>query len=142
MAVASQVAPMTRTPGHRRSFFFALHHRSLDLLERGRLGRLLPWLIFFLALGGTCALWLNARNASRDGLREEFRDLERETLTRIERRMQAHEQVLRGAMGLFASSPEPVTRRTPPISFRAWSRLSTTTVSPKTYQNAGRYFGS
>ena len=41
-----------------------------------------------------------------------------------------------------SSSPPAVTSLTPPISFLAWSNVSTTTVSPNTYQKAARYCSS
>ena len=52
----------------------------------------------------------SAGDASLAGLQTEFNYLNRDTRTRIEQRMQAYEQVLRGAAGLFATSHGKVTR--------------------------------
>jgi PAS domain S-box-containing protein len=116
MAVAGEAATMTRTSTHSGSLRSSLLRRILGVLDRGRLGRLLPFLVLLLGLGGTFLFWLGARNAARDSQQAGFHDLERDTRARIEQRMQAYGQVLRGAMALFAASPEPVARN----RFRAY----------------------
>jgi PAS domain S-box-containing protein len=101
---------MTIGGRHNGSFVFPFIHRALGVLDRARFGRLLPFLVLFVSLAGTFQLWRSARNASLAGLQTEFNYLDRDIQTRIEQRMQAYEQVLRGATGLFATSRGTVTR--------------------------------
>jgi PAS domain S-box-containing protein len=88
----------------------SLVERALSVLDRERIGRLLPVLVLIVSLAGTFQLWRAARNASLAGLETEFNYLDRDIQSRIEQRMQAYEQVLRGAAGLFATSQARVTR--------------------------------
>lgn len=67
----------------------------------------LPWLVLAVSLLLTFALWLGALQGSFRALKVDFDHRVREVENRIERRMNAYEQILRGAVGLFASSPDP-----------------------------------
>jgi CHASE1-domain containing sensor protein len=96
--------------GHSRSLRSSLFYRAIRVLEHGPVGRLLPSVILIASLGGTYLLWRNARNASLAGLEAEFRYLSHEMENRIEQRMQAYEQVLRGATALYAASHGEVSR--------------------------------
>lgn len=66
----------------------------------------LPWLIFCLSFATTLLLWQHERDISVRELRNNFDFQVRETTTRIEQRMAAYEQMLRGVQGLFAASTE------------------------------------
>ncbi len=66
----------------------------------------LPWTILILGLVATYVLQDNAREASRHELRDDFELRAAGIVDTIERRMRAYEQVLEGASGLFAASPD------------------------------------
>ena len=77
---------------------------SRDALIWLRHGRYLPWLALAVFLTMTYQFWKVAqRNASQE-LQTYFDFRVREANSRIEQRMMAYEQVLRGAQGLFAAS--------------------------------------
>jgi diguanylate cyclase (GGDEF)-like protein len=69
-------------------------------------GILLPALVFILSSLLTYELWRDARNNAELALQSNFEFQTRETMRRIEQRMLAYEQVLRGVVALFASSDE------------------------------------
>jgi diguanylate cyclase len=60
-------------------------------------------LVLAVSLLTTYQLWKNAHEQTRLALMADFDFLVRESTLRIEQRMQAYEQVLRGAAGLFAA---------------------------------------
>src|SRR5664279_4945767 len=100
---------INRTRGAVGRASLSIRAHAVRALERKPVTRWLPVLIFLTALCATCLLWTSARHASLAELQAEFDYRARETGTRIERRMQSYEQVLRGAQALFAAEPE-VTR--------------------------------
>jgi len=70
------------------------------------LGLLLVALVLAGSLSVTYLLWNSARRDAADELRDDFYLRVRDAEARITQRMSAHEQVLRGAAGLFAASHE------------------------------------
>ena len=83
---------------------FSLEARQpLDWMTRW-VGILLPALIFILSSLLTYELWRDARNNAQLALESNFQFQSRETMRRIEHRMQAYEQVLRGVVALYGSS--------------------------------------
>lgn len=69
-----------------------------------RLPQLLPWLILVTTLGVTWMVWDHERNVARKALRAQLDFSLRETVSRVEQRMAAYEQLLRGVQGLFATT--------------------------------------
>jgi diguanylate cyclase (GGDEF)-like protein/PAS domain S-box-containing protein len=69
-----------------------------------KLSRWLPWLAFAIILAVTLQLRKNEQQHATDALQTDFNFRVRETGARIEQRMLAYEQQLRGVQGLFASS--------------------------------------
>jgi diguanylate cyclase (GGDEF)-like protein/PAS domain S-box-containing protein len=65
---------------------------------------LLTLLILGAGLGVTWAVWDHERQAARNELRSRFDFELRETVSRVEQRMAAYEQMLRGVQGLFAAT--------------------------------------
>jgi diguanylate cyclase (GGDEF)-like protein len=65
---------------------------------------LLPWLILATALAVTWLVWDHERQAARKELQSQFDFALREAVSRVEQRMAAHEQMLRGVQGLFAAT--------------------------------------
>ncbi len=65
---------------------------------------LLPLLILGVSLGITWLAWNHEHQVSRVGLRAQFDFSLRETASRIEQRMAAYEQILRGVQGLLATT--------------------------------------
>ena len=65
---------------------------------------LLPWLILATALGVTWLVWDHERQTTRKELRSQFDFSLREAVSRIEQRMSAYEQVLRGVQSLFGTA--------------------------------------
>jgi diguanylate cyclase (GGDEF)-like protein/PAS domain S-box-containing protein len=65
---------------------------------------LLPWLILASALGVTWLVWEHERQSSQQALRVQFDFALRESVSRVEQRMAAYEQMLRGVQGLFAAT--------------------------------------
>ncbi len=65
---------------------------------------LLPWLILFATLGTTWLVWDHERQNARKELRSQFDFALRDTVSRIEQRVAAYEQMLRGVQGLFATT--------------------------------------
>jgi len=65
---------------------------------------LLPLLVFVVALGVTWLAWDHERQARRKELHSQFDFSLRETVSRIEQRMAAYEQMLRGVQGMFAAT--------------------------------------
>jgi len=70
-----------------------------------RLPQYLPWLILAVTLSVTGLLWDHERQAVRKELRSQFDFALRDTVSRIEQRVAAYEQMLRGVQGLFATTP-------------------------------------
>lgn len=68
------------------------------------LSRLLPWLILVVMLGITGLAWERERQTSRQAMRAQFDFALRETVSRIEQRVQGYEQMLRGVQSLFATT--------------------------------------
>lgn len=71
-----------------------------------RLNRLLPWLVLAAGLVVTYFLQRAAFDDARQMQRDNFAYQEREIALRIEQRLAAYEQVLRGVKGLFISSQD------------------------------------
>ncbi|MCX7166822.1 MAG: CHASE domain-containing protein [Rhodocyclales bacterium] len=63
---------------------------------------LLPWLVLIAALGVTWLVWDHERQAVRNQLRLQFDFSLRESVSHIEQRMAAYEQMLRGVQSLLA----------------------------------------
>lgn len=66
--------------------------------------KILPWLIFAISLFVTYLLWQNERHHATQDLQARFDFALRESASRIEQRMAAYEQMLRGVQGLFSAS--------------------------------------
>lgn len=66
---------------------------------------LLPWAVLAVALGVTWFTWDHERETSRNALRAQFDFALRETVSRVEQRVQGYEQMLRGVQALFAITP-------------------------------------
>ena len=66
---------------------------------------LLPWLILLTMLGTTWFVWNHERQNARNELHAQFDFALRETVSRIDQRVAAYEQMLRGVQGLFATTP-------------------------------------
>ena len=64
----------------------------------------LPWLVLAAALSITWLVWDHERQATRKELRTQFDFSLREAVSRIEQRVSAYEQMLRGVQSLFATS--------------------------------------
>lgn len=69
-----------------------------------RLSLLLPWIILVVTLSVTWLLWQHEIQASRKEVRAQFEFSLRDTVSRIEQRVAAYEQMLRGLQGLFATT--------------------------------------
>lgn len=65
---------------------------------------LLPWLILVATLGATWFVWDHERQNARKELHSQFDFALRDTVSRVEQRVAAHEQMLRGVQGLFATT--------------------------------------
>jgi diguanylate cyclase (GGDEF)-like protein len=65
---------------------------------------LLPWLILVAMLGATWFVWDHERQNARKELHSQFDFALRDTVSRIEQRVAAYEQMLRGVQGLFATT--------------------------------------
>lgn len=65
---------------------------------------LLPWLILVVTLGITWFAWDHERKTTRAALRSQFDFALRETVSRVEQRVQGYEQMLRGVQSLFATT--------------------------------------
>lgn len=65
---------------------------------------LLPWLILIAGLGVTWMAWNHEREATRKELHSQFDFSLRDAVSRVEQRMSAYEQMLRGVQGLFAAT--------------------------------------
>ncbi|MGE5467150.1 MAG: CHASE domain-containing protein [Ignavibacteria bacterium] len=68
--------------------------------------KFIPWAILALGMTLTYVLQDAARDAARKALRDEFDSRVTEVVGYLGRRMQAYEQVLEGAVGLFAAARE------------------------------------
>lgn len=66
--------------------------------------RLLPWLVLVVMLSITAWQWDHERQRSRFELHAQFEFALRDTVSRIEQRESAYEQLLRGMQGLFATT--------------------------------------
>lgn len=69
-----------------------------------RLPLLLPGVILVTTLGVTWLLWKHECQVSRNELQAQFDFALRDTVSRVEQRVAAHEQMLRGVQGLFATT--------------------------------------
>lgn len=76
-------------------------HRSFRL---SWLSRFLPWIILATTLSMTWLLWEHESQASRKEVRAQFEFSLRDAVNRIEQRVAAYEQMLRGLQGLFATT--------------------------------------
>lgn len=65
----------------------------------------LPWLVLALMLGVTWLTWDHERQSTRRAMHSQFDFALRETVSRIEQRVQGYEQMLRGVQSLFATTP-------------------------------------
>jgi CHASE1-domain containing sensor protein len=65
---------------------------------------LLPWLILVATLGATWFVWNHERQNADKALHSQFEFALRDTVSRIEQRVAAYEQLLRGVQGLFATT--------------------------------------
>ena len=66
--------------------------------------RLLPWLVLLAMLAATGLLWDHERQTANKELRSQFGFALRDTVSRIEQRELAYEQMLRGLQGLLATT--------------------------------------
>ena len=66
--------------------------------------RLLPWLILVATLSVTWIVWDHERQSTRNALHSQFDFALKETVSRIEQRAAAYEQMLRGVQGLLATT--------------------------------------
>ncbi|HLP98805.1 MAG TPA: CHASE domain-containing protein [Sideroxyarcus sp.] len=71
-----------------------------------RNGLLLPPLVFLLSILITASAWIISSDSIRQAQKDYFDFRVRETMERIEQRMQAYEEVLRGGQGLFKASSD------------------------------------
>lgn len=76
------------------------------LMTSLRSSKLLPWLVLATGLAATYLLQQLAFNAARQIQQHDFTDQTREINLRIEQRLLAYEQVLRGIEGLYIASKE------------------------------------
>ena len=82
-----------------------LHPPSPVLRVRGhRVGWLLPWIVLVVALTTTALEWRSERNDAMEELKNDFDFRARGTHYRIDARMQAYEQILRGVKSLLITS--------------------------------------
>lgn len=65
---------------------------------------LLPWLVLFAALSVTWLVWDHEHQIADKELRSQFDFALRESVSQIEQRIVAYEQMLRGMQGLFATT--------------------------------------
>jgi diguanylate cyclase (GGDEF)-like protein/PAS domain S-box-containing protein len=73
--------------------------------ELYRLGWLLPWLLLVVSLAITYLIWDREQKNAGVDLKIDFDYRVREVDSRLDQRMKAYEQILRGARGLFLSTP-------------------------------------
>ena len=66
--------------------------------------RLLPWLVLAATLLVTWTIWDHERQINRDALRSQFDFALKETVSRVEQRAAAYEQMLRGVQGLVSTT--------------------------------------
>lgn len=66
--------------------------------------RLLPWLVLAATLLVTWLIWDHERQINRDALRSQFDFALKETVSRVEQRAAAYEQMLRGVQGLVSTT--------------------------------------
>jgi len=89
--------------------------RRLSVSEWYRLGWLLPWLVLLVSLIVTYLVWQNEQQSAIRDLQLDFDFRVRETHARMEDRLKAYEQILRGARALFIAS-----KSVNPQKFRAY----------------------
>lgn len=73
------------------------------------MGWSVPWIVLAISLAVTYLLWQNEQQNAMQGLQTDFDFRVRETNSRIEQRIKAYEQILRGVRALFLASQQ-VTR--------------------------------
>jgi len=66
--------------------------------------KLLPWLVLLTALGVTWAIWNHERQTAHQQLRARFDFSLRDMGSRIEQRIAAYEQMLRGVQGMYGTA--------------------------------------
>lgn len=64
----------------------------------------LPWMILAIALGATWLVWNHEQQSSEKELRAQFDFALRESASRVEQRVDAYEQLLRGVRGLLVTA--------------------------------------
>ncbi len=65
---------------------------------------LLPWLVLVASLSVTWIVWDHERQSARNALHSQFDFALKETVSRVEQRAAAYEQMLRGVQGLLATT--------------------------------------
>ena len=78
----------------------------IRVLERRSVSRYLPWVVWLLMLGATYLCWSSAKNNTAGDRQNEFDRYAADMRARIQNRMQAYEQVLRGIGAFLATSGE------------------------------------
>ncbi|MGA8148742.1 MAG: CHASE domain-containing protein [Gallionellaceae bacterium] len=78
--------------------------RLIRVLDWHRLGRYLPWAVLLVSLAFTYRLWHRGEMIALQELQGDFASDFRATVSNIEQRMDAYEQMLRGLQGLFSAS--------------------------------------
>lgn len=73
-------------------------------IAASRLHLLFPGLMLVVALGVTWLVWDHERQVARKELRSQFEFSLHDTVSRVEQRVAAYEQMLRGVQGLFATT--------------------------------------
>jgi len=80
-----------------------IHNHARGTAIRLLLGQL-PWLILAVMLCTTWFAWDHERQVARKSMHSQFDFALRETVSRIEQRVQGYEQMLRGVQSLFATT--------------------------------------
>lgn len=80
--------------------------RAFRMKEWYRLGWALPWLVIAVALVATYLMWQSEQQNAIHDLQLDFDFRVREADARIEQRMKAYEQILRGVRALYLSSED------------------------------------
>jgi diguanylate cyclase (GGDEF)-like protein len=81
-----------------------MFHNPTRLVTIRTLVDQLPWLVLALMLGVTWFAWDHERQTTRRALHSQFDFALRETVSRIEQRVQGYEQMLRGVQSLFSTT--------------------------------------
>ena len=78
--------------------------RHNQILRQGAF-RALPWLVLLVMLSVTWFAWNHEHQVKRQATKTQFDFALRETVSRIEQRVQGYEQMLRGVQSLYATTP-------------------------------------